>query len=169
MATGNTVFEQAMADYASWDGKGQAPAFPLYNGEAVALVDRFPKFLGQVVIFPRRGFSGDDVSMFDLPTPISQAVDLVTHTIGRHMSKLFEGVRIIRHDEGYAVPNHPHTVLFPAGRGEGARLYEPSQFHPDEGYFDSMRELLALSERQTSLLDEKLGELLLSSGLHDPT
>ena len=164
-----TVFEQTMQDFDNWSGEGEAPAYPLYSGNVVALVDRYPKFPGQVVIFPRNGLPGQDVGLYDLPVHERLGVDLVADTIARQMHIAFEGVRIIRHDEGYAIPDHPHTVLLPAARGEGKGLYEPSTFKPSGEYFSDMRTLLELTPQQQEILDSKLARIALEATVFDPT
>jgi hypothetical protein len=168
MSAERTIFEQAMADYATWSGEGEAPAYPLYTGDVVALVAKVPKFVGEVVVFPSTGYPGQDVGLFDLDTHVRLGVELVAHTIGQKMMRAF-GVdkKVIEHDEGFGVPNHPHAVVFAAQRGEGARLYELSRLNPDQVYFELVQEMLALDERTTRLVDEKLGVLTQNAALLD--
>jgi len=165
-----TVFQETMERYAAWQGdpEGEAPAYPVYNGaRVVGLVDLFPRFFGQLVVFPRDpGGLGEDVSMEDLPIHVQSSVGLVVNTFRRRMRQLFE-VRAIRHEEGYAVPDHPHAVVFPAARGEGVGLYQPSalgELGPD--YFTGMQAMLTPPVEETRRLDQ---EIELNYTLLDPT
>lgn len=165
-----TVFQRTMEELHAWDGNGEPSAYPLYNGDSVvALLDKFPRFPGQVVIFPVQASPGSNASMFDLRTHVRLSVDLVAHTMGQRMQQVFWDKRIIRHDEGYAVPDHPHTILFPAKRSEGRKLYEASAFKPPDGYFSGMQEQLRLSDLQKRTLDSKIAVLALNATLLDPT
>ena len=156
-----TVFEKTMQNYADWTGEGEAPAYPLYEGlEYVALVDRFPKFDGQVVIFPSHGQPGQETAPYNLPPSLRLGMDYLTHVIQTRMSSRYPKGRIIRHEEGFAVPDHPHVVLFPAQRGEGKKLYEPSQFEPDKSYYRETQRLLQLESDQKRIVDEKLKRLI---------
>jgi diadenosine tetraphosphate (Ap4A) HIT family hydrolase len=155
-----TVFEQTMRNYADWSGEGDAPAYPIYeSSDFVALIDRFPKFIGQVVIFPSHGTPGENVAPYDLPPVISLGIDYLSRKVQSRMSKVFPSSRIIRHEEGFAVPDHPHVVLFPAARGDGKKLYEPSLLKPDDAYFKEAQRQLRLEDEQKKLIDERLKRL----------
>lgn len=156
-----TIFEQTMQNYAKWSGQGDAPAYPVYESDDyVALVDRYPKFIGQVVVFPHAGRPGENVAPYDLPTGTRIGLDYLSHVVQSRMSSQFPRGRIIRHEEGFAVPDHPHVVLFPAERGQGKRLYEPSDFQPDTDYFKYTQRLLKIEEEQKKIVDERLKWLL---------
>lgn len=156
-----TVFERTMQNFADWTGEGEAPAYPVYEGDNyVALVDRYPKFAGQVVVFPSRGNPGQETAPYDLPAPVRLGMDYLTHVVQGRMKSIYPTGRIIRHEEGFAVPDHPHVVLFPAHRGEGRKLYEPSEISPDEAYFREAQRLLRLETDQKKIVDERLQRLL---------
>lgn len=161
-----TIFEKAMTDLATWDGQGEAPAYPLYRGAAVAVVAKFPKFKGQVVIFPQEGNRGEPVSLHDLPLYQSLQVGTVAHVVAQKMQQVFPEGRIIRHDEGYGVPDHAHAVLFPAKQTEGRRLYDPP-IELADGYFERMQELLTLDEGQIRALDVGLAHLATLAAVGD--
>jgi diadenosine tetraphosphate (Ap4A) HIT family hydrolase len=164
-----TIFERTMQAYQNWDGTGDAPAYPVYDGDhVVALLDKFPKFLGQVVVFPRQAPGLEKATMFDLPKALRAGVDLVALTVGKRMGQAFEQL-IVEHREGRGVPNHPHTVLFPAAQGEGRGLYDASTFSALPRYFESMHELLALPRTEKETLDREVASLVLDGMLMDPT
>jgi hypothetical protein len=164
-----TVFERSLEALGSWNGEGRAPAYPLHMGKIVIVASLFPKFPGEIVVFPEQGYPGQDVSLFDVPQHTRLQVDVAADTIGRKMQRAFEGVRIIRHDEGYAVPDHPHAVLLPAERGAGAGLYRPTEFHPDDSYFESIQAMLALTSHEGAALDEKIERLEVDAYVYDAT
>lgn len=154
-----TVFEQSLQNLADWHGAGDAPAYPIYEGDRhVVLVDRYPKFLGQVVLFPTEGYPGQDLELYELPDDIVTPLDHLTRVIQRRMRAAYpqSGLRMIRHEEGYAVPDHPHTVLFPAERTKGKSLYEPSLLTPDQSYFKEVQRTLMLDQAQKIIVDERL-------------
>lgn len=156
-----TVFEQTMLNFADWSGEGDAPAYPVYEGEDyVALVDRYPKFVGQVVVFPQEGRPGEDIAPYDLPARTRLGLDYLSHVVQSRMRTRFPQGRIVRHEEGFAVPDHPHVVLYPAQRGEGRKLYEPSGFEPDTRYFKTTQQLLKIEEDQKKIVDARLKKLL---------
>lgn len=154
-----------MRNLDDWSGEGSAPAYPIYETDdssplqVVALVDRFPKFFGQVVLFPRQGSPGEQVAPYDIAPAESLGLDYLARTVQSRMSEVFKGRRIIRHEEGFAVPDHPHIVLFPAKRGRGVRLYEPSLFKPDDRYFSAVQRKLRIAGQEKAKIDDRLKRL----------
>ena len=103
----------------------------IYRNETLgvgALPDAFPKFPDQVVIIPAAGFPDrEQTSVSDL-LPVTQlALAALEAAIQRKMEHFsgVPGVRGIVRKDGFAVPHHPHIVMFPALRGESTAYTEP--------------------------------------------
>ena len=156
----STIFEK------SW----QNPDSPfLYKNEEAGvgiLADVFPKFPDQVVLIPRDGMpKNNNASMSDLDLKTQMGISCLISCMDEKMS-IFSGVpeaRAITHIEGFAVPNHPHVVMFPALRGESIDFFKPSR-HTDEEVRQMLvaRTLknLALTKEEKNGLDEEIQRIL---------
>ena len=151
-----TIFEKVWRD----------PTSPfLYKNEEVGVgivADAFPKFPDQVVLIPRDGVTGNEkASISDLSLKTRMGLVSLMSCLDKKMST-FSGVpevRAISHVEGFAVPNHPHIVMFPALRGESIDFFKPSR-HADEEVRKMLvaRTLknLALTDVEKAKLDKEL-------------
>lgn len=118
-----------------FEGVWQNPKSPfiIKNEEfGVGVVaDAFPKFPDQVVIIPAEGFpERETASLCDLDSRTYFALCALQRVMQRKMesfSGIKGGVRGIARVDGYAVPNHPHIVMFPALRGESVDYTNPTR------------------------------------------
>ena len=95
-----------------------------------AMPDGFPKFPDQIVIIPAAGFPDRDTASFhDLPLSTQMAMIAVQAAFQKKMESFsgVPGVRGIIRVDGFAVPNHPHIVMFPGLRGESTAYTEPTR------------------------------------------
>ena len=155
-----TIFERVWSDpNSSFLYKSEA------EDEAASVgivVDAFPKFPEQVVLIPAQGFpERDEASFSDLPLATQLALSALQSAMDKKMSS-FSGVptvRAIARVDGFAVPNHPHIVMFPALRGESGAYTEPSRFTDEairQHLVEQTTKNLALTAEETDALDEML-------------
>lgn len=157
-----TVFEEA------WVNR-DAPF--LYKNETIGvgiLADAFPKFPDQVVIIPRDGLAKNEkASISDLDPKIALAMFCLMQFMSEKMASFsgLSGVRAVTHIEGFAVPNHPHMVMFPALRGESQELHKPSRYNSEDVrklLVERTLKNLALTKQEKEVLDTQLGLLSFS-------
>jgi hypothetical protein len=156
-----TVFELGWTDPdAPW----------LYKNEQYGvgiIADKFPKLPDQIVIVPAEGIHDKEfASLADLPHEVFFALAALQRFMIRKMEQYsgIEGVRAISRVDGFAVPNHPHIVMFPALRGESVAFTEPSRKEFKE---DNIRRVLvqktcvnlALTAEEKTELDQEIAEI----------
>lgn len=116
-----TVFERVVQN---------APDEHLYLSErhkVLMAVDPFAKLPLQSVIAPTTGSAGQESHFDELPFRTQLKLHAASSFIGKKMLELCEpGERVIKHIEGFGVPDHPHIVTYVAERGQGRDLYDGS-------------------------------------------
>ena len=137
----------------------------IYKNETAGvgiIPDAFPKFPDQVVLIPAEGQpANNEASLSDLPHSTYLALACLQSVIGRKM-EYFPGVRAITRVDGFAVPNHPHIVMFPALRGESDAYTRPSRFSDPNVrriLVERTMQNLALSEEEVESIDTLLADL----------
>ena len=124
------------------------------------LADISPKLPHQIVIIPAIGFAErDSASLHDLDLRTQLAIRALETTMQKKMETFsgISGVRGIIRGDGYAIPNHPHTVMFPALRGESIIYTEP----PRPAFTDepTRRLLVERTVRNLALSRDEAGQL----------
>ena len=143
---------------------------PIYrsNKHGVGIYpDAFPKFPDQVLIMPARGFPERQfASLHDLDLHTQLALTVLQTIVQRRMESFsgVDGVRGIVRVDGFAVPNHPHIVMFPGLRGESSDYTQPPrpQFEGAEvrqKLIEATLRNLCLTAEQMAELDELLDQL----------
>lgn len=131
------------------------------------IADAFPKFPDQVVLIPANGFpERETASLHDLDFKTQMALAALEAAIQSKMESFsgIEGVRGIVRVDGFAVPNHPHKVMFPGLRGESDDFTKPprSQFRDDATralLVQRALENLRLSTEEVEQLNEQLSRI----------
>jgi diadenosine tetraphosphate (Ap4A) HIT family hydrolase len=168
-----TLFQRVFREYDEWeanDRTGKIPARVAFRHRDVsALVDPFRKLPGTIVVIPKEGTPGREQHLAHLPSTRLMQVALVCQAFGQ---KIVEqtGLRSIEHTEGYGVPDHAHTVIFAAERGEGRALYEKVDLPEPEilnTELDDTLERLAIVGVEAVLLRRKLDLIDSASPLFD--
>lgn len=151
-----TVFEKV------WQNPDSNFLYRNDQSQVGVVADEFPKFPDQVVLFPAQGFPECDHAIFsDLPFSTQLALSALMASLGQKM-RGFSGVPSvmpITRIDGFAVPNHPHIVMFPALRGESSAYTEPSRFQDSTTrrvLVERTMRNLSLTKREIADLDEKL-------------
>ncbi len=123
---------------------GDIPSLPVLRDEdmgVMAVLTNPQETVGQVVVFPSRPVATYE----DLTFREEEAMLVATSALAKHMRAALGVERVVRHVEGYGVPNHAHAVLLPSyQRGDSDRIHHPGQRLP----FDEFtREYTATQER----------------------
>ncbi|HSH55940.1 MAG TPA: hypothetical protein VK983_03880 [Candidatus Limnocylindrales bacterium] len=112
--------------------KGDIPSLPVLRHdtlEVMAILANPQETVGQAVIFPKRAVG----TFEELDHGQEQEMLLATRALARHMRSVLGVERVVRHVEGYGVPDHAHTVLVPSyQRGDSDRIHHPSERLPFE-------------------------------------
>ncbi len=143
----------------------------LYKNERAgvgAIPDALPKFPDQIVIIPAKGFPDrDEASLYNLPLSTQMAMTAVQVVFQEKMESFsgVPGVRSIIRGDGFAVPNHPHIVMFPALRGESTAYTEPTRpsfTEPEvrEKLIRNTLQNLALTAEERSKLDDMIAGIV---------
>jgi len=149
------------------------PIFISERHRIMALIDPFAKFKHHVVIAPAEGAPGTIAYFQELDPSRQSQLRYVSDQVGRLIFNRFGSVtgnrelpdrRVVDHTEGFAVPDHPHIVVFSARRTEGARLYghDPKSERALETYNNTPHELDAM---QDSLVFDPDYKLAVEQGL----
>lgn len=171
-ANPETIFQRIFREMGDWQDKGRdgpPPAYPIFwsrNQRIMALIDRFPKFEHQVVVFPVEGTPGMRFDVHDLSPSRRLQLSLVSQAVGRKLLGAHPEMRAIQHVEGYAVDDHPHELLYPAARGAGPRLWQPSE-EAERDVLIAAQERLMFNGRETRWLEKRLAVVKLVSPFLD--
>ena len=157
-----TLFEGIWRKLDEYDAAPEAsdvpPAYVLYRNRrfgVMALADAFPKFPHQVVITPREGCYGQKTSVYDMAPSRRLQLELVAQAIGKKLLSNAPEQRVIEHVEGYAVPDHPHIVMFSAERNQGVKLYGKAE-PASADTLEATRCLLQIDGDEAAELDSRL-------------
>jgi diadenosine tetraphosphate (Ap4A) HIT family hydrolase len=127
---------------------GDLPSLPVYRSEdrgVMAILAEPQELPGQLVVFPRRAVS----EIHHLSVATENEMLLVTRALTRQVQKQLGAERVVRHTEGYGVPDHAHTVLVPSyERGDSDRIHHPSAERAPMHELVPMQELLTITELQ---------------------
>ncbi len=131
------------------------------------IADTFPKFPDQVVLIPANGFpERETASLYDLDFKTQIALAALEAAMQSTMESFsgIEGVRGIVRVDGFAVPNHPHKVMFPGLRGESNDFTKPPrpQFRDDAtrtALVQRTLENLKFSTEETEQLSRELNRI----------
>ncbi|MDB5185606.1 MAG: hypothetical protein JWL85_129 [Candidatus Saccharibacteria bacterium] len=146
-----TVFERV------WNNRKEL-LFRSDRHEVLAAVDIKPKFPLQVVVALRYGTPGERADFDALPSYMKKRLHTVADFLGQKiLANCTEEQRVIRHTEGFGVPDHPHITLFAAERGQGKDLYNGEPLGLE--VVENTLKVLKFTDTQPAELEAELGQI----------
>lgn len=128
---------------------GSVPSLPVLTSEKLqvgAILANPQETIGQLVVFPFRPAR----ALEDLTDTEDRLLNFAVRGLAKHLRNVLGVDRVVRHAEGYGVPNHAHWVVLPSyQRGDSDRIHHPSDRLPWEEFaerYSATQQMLEVTE-----------------------
>lgn len=129
--------------------QGEVPSLSVFKSEKLgimAILANPQETPGQLVVFPERAVPTYE----ELTVGEVNNMDFAMGGLARVLKARLNVERVVRHIEGYGVPDHAHGVLLPSyQRGDSDRIHHPAPRLPFDEFADKyspLQQLLGVSE-----------------------